>query len=169
MLLLIPVTRQRPAVRIYKNLSPYIDGPFISSHTNGYFARVDLFRWTMLSWQVISLQDRTQVIEERRRLSTPRSRGGLRLVDGTTHLADSCYGDDVCACVSAVSTHICVNARAHAHRHRFTSLSRVHTHESARACAHARVRVCVQERERISKCSSVNIYINTSNCKYARK
>lgn len=39
---------------------------FISSHTNEYFARVDLFfpGWTMPPWQVISLQDRTQVIED---------------------------------------------------------------------------------------------------------
>jgi hypothetical protein len=73
-----------------------------------------------------------------RRLSTPRSRGGLRLVDGATHLADSCYGDDVWACVSAVSAPMCVNTHTRAQprrRHRLTSLCRVHTRTKRKKCA----------------------------------
>jgi len=136
------------------------------AHGHGvYLARVDLFRWTMPPGRLYPAGSDAGN-RGHRRLSTPRSRGGLRLVDGATHLADSCYGDDVWACVSAVSAPMCVNthtrARAQARRHRFTSLSRAHAYEkekNARPCTRARCRV--QERVRVSKvnCALASILI----------
>lgn len=62
---LLPLHVNVPRIRIYKNLTvrrwSFL---FLYTRTNISRGWIYFFRWTMPSWQVISLQDRTQVIED---------------------------------------------------------------------------------------------------------